>query len=338
MNHKIIKTVCLFFVFVLLLTCCKAENTQLPPSKQSDMQQSEQINPPNGEKMFVVGVSWQGMTAYVQRLEKIMKALANESDYVIRFIWMDGQNNAEKQISQVENFIAHKVDLILLNPSTYNNLAPAVTASEKASIPLITIITKLREQEHCTSYVGSDHMESAVLQGMAVGNFLNGKGKIAILEGTVGIEAQLARSAGYNQILSKFNNIKVIANQPAFWEQDDAYVIVENWLYNGIMPDVIMSQNDNMAIGALEAVKDAGLADRVKVFGIDGDKEAVQSIRDGGMAGTVFMDAYGQAKCIFQCLDAVKNKAEVKKEYIVPFIVLGQENINNPNIQDQLQY
>jgi len=290
------------------------------------------------ERMFVVGVSWQGVTPYGNRMKTLLIKFAEEADYEIRFIWMDGENNAEKQISQIENFIAHKVDLILLNPCSYYDLGSAVNAANDAGIPLITMITRVYEQERCTSFVGSDHKESALVQGTMVNDYLKQRGTIAILEGTVGIDAQLSRSEGYKQVLGQNPMLEVIASQPAFWEQDEAYVIVENWIHNGICPDVIMSQSDSMALGALEAVTEAGLEKQIRVFGIDGDREAVQSVRDGGMEGTVFQDAYSQIKYVFQCFDIIRNGGVPEKEYLVPFIALNKDNIDDEKIQSKLQY
>ena len=313
----------------LLISCRSGEPAQVIMDDAADFQD---------EKMFVVGVSWQGLTPYCLRLGKLLLELAEEADDEIRFIYMDGQNNTEKQISHVENFIAHKVDLILLNPCAFHNLASAATAANEAGIPLITIITRIEEQEICASYVGSNHKESALLQAEMVNRYLGMKGRIAILEGTIGIEAQLARAEGYKQILTQNPSLEVIASQPAFWEQDEAYVIVENWLHNGMRPDVIMSQNDSMALGALEAVTEAKLNDSIKVFGIDGDNEAVESIQEGGMEGTVFMDAFGQAKRIFECIDIIKSGNIPDKEYYVPFIVLSKDNIDDPSIRSKLRY
>lgn len=289
------------------------------------------------ENKFVVGVSWQGYTSYVRRLEKILIELSHKSSHNLEFIFMDGQNNFEKQISQVESFIAHKADVILLNPSSYSDLTPAVTAANTAGIPIITIITRVRNQEKCTSYIGSDHKESAILQGMLVGRYLEGVGNLAVLEGTQGIDAQLARTEGYREILAQYPYERVIVSQPAFWERDEAYMIVENWLHNGVPIDAIMSQNDSMALGAIEAVEEAGLAGKIKVFGIDGDSDAIQAVRDGRLEGTVFMDAYGQAERFYKCLDLMFEGQKLDKEYLIPFIVVTKENINNATINRKLQ-
>jgi len=246
---------------------------------------------------------------------------------------MDGRENYERQISQVENFISHKVDLILLNPCSFEKLTPAVTAAGNAGIPIITIITRVQNQDECLSFVGSDHTESAILEGTMAAEKLGGRGNIVVLQGTMGIEAQLARRKGYEQILAQYPDIAVVAMQPAFWEKGEGYMIVENLIYNGVPIDAVLSQNDNMALGAVEAVEDAGLQEVILVFGIDGDGPAIDAVAQGRLAGTVYMDAYQQARKITECIQMVRNGQMPKKEYLVPFVVLNEENIHDENVR-----
>ena len=328
------RLVWLCLLCALLLTACQPmPPVETPPAVPTAMPIA---TPTSGESRYVVGVAWQGMTPYVQRLEAQLLGFAKQLPFDIEFIMMDGSENYEKQISQVENFISHKVDLILLNPCSYEKLTPAVTAANNAGIPIITMITRVQNQRECLSFVGSDHKESAILEGTLAAESLQGQGSIVILEGTIGIEAQLERRKGYAEILALYPGLSVAAIQPAFWEKDEGYMIVENLIHNGIAIDAVLSQNDNMALGALEAVEAAEMQERILVFGIDGDSAAIEAVEQGRLAGTVYMDAYHQAKQISECIQMVRDGQTPEKEYFIPFVVLNKDTIHQSSVQELL--
>ena len=322
-----------FISLVLCLTSCAS-----PPTPSTPPEQVVQPTPssPEIQNRYVVGVAWQGMTPYVLRLQDWLLEFADDAPFEIEFMMMDGQENYEKQISQVENFIAHKVDLILLNPCSYEHLDPAVEAAKNANIPIITIITRIKNQDQCIAFVGSDHKESATLEFELAADKLNNSGNIVILQGTVGIEAQLLRSEGYKEKLEEYPNINVAAEQPAFWQRDEAYMIVENWIHNGLEFDAILSQNDYMALGALDAVREAGKENEIFVLGIDGDSDAIKAVESGQLTGTIYMDAYKQAQQIAECIQMMHDNITPQKEYLIPFIIVTDTTMTDPSVREQI--
>jgi inositol transport system substrate-binding protein len=134
---------------------------------------------------------------------------------------------------------------------------------------------------------------------------------------------------GYKEVLAKYPDIKIVAQQAASWQRADALTLVENWLQAGKDFTVVLSQNDNMAMGALKAIEDAKLADKIKVYGIDGDNDALQAVKDGRLAGTVFQDAKGQAEQAVASVLKLAKGETVEKMYVIPFQEVRKDNVGN---------
>jgi len=336
---KIFCKTILFIVIGLFITGCSAKNidySELLPNPGSQPVQSSPASSGNPSarnrisKKITIGVSMQGLEApYVARVKDyIEKTLQNVGPEVEAFI-LDGQENAEKQVSHMENFISRKMDAIILNPISYDKCVPAVDTVIKAGIPIITLITLVSNQKLCNSFVGSDHFESGVIEADMLVKKLNGKGNIVVLEGVMGIDSQIKRMEGYKQVLARYPEIKIIEQQTASWKRSEAYAIVQNWIENKKDFVAVLSENDNMAMGAVKAIEEAGRMGQILVFGIDGDEDALQAVADGRLEGTVFQDAEAQARQAVYCaIDLAKNK-EVHKEYVIPFKPVTKDNIKD---------
>lgn len=333
----IITLVLIIAMIVAMFVGCKAAPTEKPAVAETEAVAPAAEEPaaekPAAEepaKKIKIGVSMQGLDApYVVSVKKHVEAAVAAAGPNVEAIILDGQANAEKQVSQVENFIAQKVDAIILNPIAYDGCAPAVEAANKAGIPIITLITRVQNQELTATHSGSDHKESGIIEAQAVAEFMGGKGNIVVIEGVMGIDAQIQRMEGYNEVLANYPDIKIVAQNTAAWQRDQALDLVENWLQSGKQFDVVLAQNDNMAMGALKAIEDAGLADKIKVFGIDGDNDALQAVKDGRLYATVFQDAKGQAETAVTAAITLANGGTVDKEYIIPFQLVTKDNVGD---------
>jgi inositol transport system substrate-binding protein len=311
-----------FLILVMVLSvfagCAKPEVAAPAAGEQA----------PAAAKKIVIGVSMQGLDApYVLSVKKHVEAALAAAG--VDGIVLDGEAKAEKQVSQVENFIAQKVDAIILNPIAYDGCAPAVEAAQKAGIPIVTLITRVANQDKANSFIGSDHKDSGIIEAEMVAKDMGGKGNLGVIEGVMGIDAQIQRMEGYKEVLAKYPDIKIVAQQAASWQRADALTLVENWLQAGKDFTVVLAQNDNMAMGALKAIEDAKLADKIKVYGIDGDNDALQAVKDGRLAGSVFQDAKGQAEqAVASAIKLIKGEA-VDKQYVIPFKEVRKDNVGD---------
>ncbi|HIR77354.1 MAG TPA: substrate-binding domain-containing protein, partial [Candidatus Choladousia intestinipullorum] len=228
---------------------------------------------------ITIGVSFQGLSdEYIVRLSDAFKAKAEEAGVEIQIA--DGQMNAEKQVGQVENFIAQKVDVIVLNPISAEGCAPAVSAAKEAGIPIITLISTTSNQDEASTYVGSDAIESGEIQGEMVVEDLEGKGNIVVMYGQMGHDAQIGRYEGLLNAIEG-TEIEIIAEQTANWSREEGMSLMENWLSSGKEIDAVVAQNDAMALGALMAIEEKGLTGEIKVYGIDAQGEALDAVEEG---------------------------------------------------------
>lgn len=152
---------------------------------------------------------------------------------------------------------------------------------------------------------------------------------IAIIYGPMGSDAQLKRKAGYDEILAKYPDVKVVFEETANWVTADALKLVENWLSTGKEINAVVSQNDSMAMGALKAIEDAGKQDSIPVYGLDAVSDAVKAIADGRLAGTVSQDAPGQGALGVETMVNYLNGKKVEPINYTECVWVDKSNVAN---------
>jgi ABC-type sugar transport system substrate-binding protein len=180
-----------------------------------------------------------------------------------------------------------------------------------------------------TYYVGSQEVTAGELQMGYAGEKLGGKGNVAILMGGLTYEASFERSQGVKNIIeSKYPDIKVLAEETAEWQREKAVSVVENWITAyGDDLDAIFANNDEMALGAINALQAAGISD-VMVFGIDATPDGVKAIEDGTLTATVFQDAKGQSEGAMDfAIKAIKKEAITESVNWIPYVLVTKDNV-----------
>jgi len=279
-----------------------------------------------GERQPVIGVSLLNLAnEFIVTLNVEMKKQAEESG--VRLIVNDAQRSAERQVQQVETFIAQKVDAIVLNPCEVEASSPAVAKAIEAGIPIVNVNSETRTAP--TAFVGSRDEESARLAMEYIADRLDGKGGILMMHGYMGQAAQIKRDAGAREVLEKHPDLKLLAAQTAEWDRAKAVTLMENWLQaHGDKIDAVFAQNDEMAMGALLAIEQAGKKDRIVVVGVDAIADALKAVKDGRLDATVFQDAAGQGRgAVEVALRLIRGEA-VDKETYIPFKLVTRENIS----------
>ncbi len=263
---------------------------------------------------------------FISQLKKAMSQTADDVGVVL--IFKNGKNNPQKQVKHVEEFISQMVDIIILNAASYSDCAPAVDLAVQKGIPIVTVNTKVENQYKCESFIGSDAVQSGRLQLQSVANVFDGKCSFLYLKGPIGHEAELGRKIGMNEILSQFPDMHLIYEQSANWSMSEAYIITKNSLATYDKIDAVVAQNDEMALGALQAINDAGKSGQIKVFGIDAIPEALQAIKEGEMESTVLQNADIQGKEAILAAKSIALGKKVKKEIMISYKLIDKENIN----------
>jgi inositol transport system substrate-binding protein len=237
----------------------------------------------------------------------------------IEVVYMDGKYDAGRQLQQAENLIAQDVSALVLMAVDSVAAQPILTSAEDAGVPVVLVNRKLPDQDYPVAYVGSEDVVAGEIEMRAVAEALGGKGRIVILEGTYGHEPQLQRKRGYDNVLKEYPDIEVVATQTGKWYRNEAMAVMENWLQADMAIDAVVAENDEMALGALKAVEDAGRFGKIVIAGIDATPEALKYIKQGKLNITVFQDAKGQGRTAIEVALNVAQGNTVEKENLIPF-------------------
>jgi inositol transport system substrate-binding protein len=245
----------------------------------------------------------------------------------VELVVNDAQRSAEKQVQQVENFVAQRVDAIILNPCEVDASSPAVDRAIAAGIPIVNVNSETRSAP--TAFVGSRDEESARLAMEFIAQRLHGRGNVVMMHGYMGQAAQLKRDQGAREVLAKYPNLKLLAHQSAEWDRAKAIALMENWIQ--AYPDridAVFAQNDEMGMGAVIALEQAKKKDKVVVASVDAIADALQAVKDGRLDATVFQDARGQGEAAVETAVKIIKRQPFQKEVYLPFRLVTKENLS----------
>lgn len=276
---------------------------------------------------LVIGVSLLNLSnEFVVTLRDAMEAHAREMG--VRLIVNDAQRSPERQVQQIETFIAQKVDAIVLNPCEVEASSPAVDKALAAGIPVVNVNSETKAVP--SAFVGSRDEESARLGMAYIAERLQGQGCVLMMEGYMGQAAQIKRNAGARETLAKHPGLKLLTAQTAEWDRAKAVTLMENWLQAyGTSAQAVFAQNDEMAMGVLLALERAGRKKDIVVVGVDAIADALQAVRDGRLDATVFQDGQGQGRGAIDAALKLIRKEPVEKETFIPFQLVTKENVAN---------
>ena len=246
----------------------------------------------------------------------------------------DGQGDIAKKQSQVDNFIASRVDAIIIMLVDADSGAAISKTAAAAGIPLIFVnnapsnVDSLPDKQ---AFVGSNEEQAGTLETQTVCKMLAGKGKAVIMQGQLGTTGQRGRTKATHDVLStpECSGIKVVEEQSANWMRTPALDLMTNWLSAGVEFDAVIANNDEMALGAIQALKASGRKmDSVVVGGVDATADALAAVAAGDLHVTVFQNAAGQGRgAVDTARKIIKGEAVEKKTYI-PFELVTKENLS----------
>ncbi len=265
--------------------------------------------------------------AFTMELSNAVKEKAAELG--VELTVFDGGQDVSKQISQVESAVNQGYAGILIEPVSVDGIKPAAETAKKAGIPLVTVNQKITHQELTSAFVGANPVEGGELEMRTAANDIGGSGKVAFLLGPLGSDAQIGRTEGYYNVLKEFPGIEVVYEQTANWRTDEALKLVENWLQTGVELKAIVANNDGMALGALKAVEDAKMLDKIKIYGLDATPDALAAVREGRLSATISQSTSDQGMVAMETIVKIVNGESVPAE-----IIVGHTLINSSNIAD----
>jgi inositol transport system substrate-binding protein len=269
-----------------------------------------------------------GMTEYAGTLEGVTLQVE------------DAQNDVAKQLDQINNFIASGVDAIVVNPVDTSATQAMSDAAAAAGVPLVYVnrepinVDTLPDNQ---AFVASNEVESGTLETIEVCRLFSEAGKteanVYVMMGQLSNQAAVQRTADIHDVIDGGKcavKLNIIDEQTANWSRDEAQNLMSNWLSSGTAFDGVISNNDEMAIGAIQAMKAAGLdMATVVVGGVDATQDALAAMQAGDLDVTVFQDAAGQGKgAVDAALKLARGEAVDQKVYI-PFQLVTPANIGD---------
>lgn len=214
---------------------------------------------------------------------------------LVKLTTYNGDGSHITQLDQFNSIATLKYDAVILIPSDFISGDLLVHTAVRSGIPVIGSCGPVRSNE-LVSYIGSDEVEAGHLIATTVIDKMGGKGNVVILKGPVDMGGTIRRSIGIEKALLENPEIRVLDEKSANWLRDDAYLQMKQWLIafeNRI--DGVIAQNDEMALGAIRAIKEAG-EQILPTAGIDGIPDAVTAVKNGEMLLTLHQDAMTEAQ------------------------------------------
>lgn len=325
---KAVTAVCLMGAMVIGSAGCTKKEEPTPETPQAPTESNNK----ESDEGYKIAVLLPGPTGYFVATKEGVDAAAAENNISIEYA--DAQWDASKQLSQAEDFMVKGVDLIALCSVDSGAGEKIVKSANESNIPVLAFTNAIGtaesgEYEGLVSYVGQNEVNTGAVTGEVAKSLLGeGGGKAILIEGVPGTTPQINRKKGLEQALEG-SGIEIIYNQTSNWEKEQALKIVEDLIQKKTEFDIVICQDDNSATGAGQALKEAGIKDKVKVVGLGGSKDGLAAIKDGTIDGTTYMSAVEEGRTAIET--ALKF---LKGESVEPVTEIKQVEVNKDNVDD----
>jgi ribose transport system substrate-binding protein len=278
-----------------------------------------------GDAPLRVGVTVYDMSSFITQGQEGMEAYAKENN--IELLWNSAGGDVAAQAGQVEQLTNADVDAIIVVPVQADSLAPQLQAAKSAGIPVIAVNTTLSDESAITSSVLPDDVAAGKQEMEMMANELDGEGDIVILQGPLGSSPELDRTEGIESVLAKNPGIKVLAKDTANWTRDQAVNKAKNWISSfGDDIDGIVAENDDMGLGAVQALKEAGMKG-IPVVGIDGIQDGLKAVQNSDFIGTSLQHGRVELATGLAVAQKVAKGEQVDKEYTYVMPPITPDNV-----------
>ncbi|MDN6385632.1 MAG: D-ribose ABC transporter substrate-binding protein [Alkalibacterium sp.] len=273
------KFVALFATSALLLGACGTTGLEGSNTEDNGEEEIENIDP--NDMVVGLSVSTLNNPFFVSLEEGVVNTAESEGTEVST---VDAQDDTAKQLNDVSDLIQQDVDVLLINPVDSAAIEPAIESANSAGIPVITI-DRSTEGGEVVTLVASDNVEGGEMAAQYIIDLVGEGATTVQLEGVPGAAATRERGEGFMNIAE--DGLDVVDSQTANFNRSEGLTVMENMLQSNENVEAIFAQNDEMALGALEAIEAAGLAEDIVVVGFDGNDDAIEAIEAGRMDATI---------------------------------------------------
>ena len=259
-------------------------------------------------------------------IAKLLKAVVAKENPGVELVMVDSKEDVATQLGQVENFVTQGLDAIVLVAANTDATDPMTKAAMDAGIPLVYVNRKPSNLPEGVVYAGSDSIDAGRFQAEWLAKALNGKGNCVIMNGNLTQEAAQKRTEGVKEVFAKYPDIKITKEDTGNWSRAEGLALMENWLSTGDEIDCVASNNDEMAIGAIQAIEAAGKLGKILVGGVDASPDALDEMAKGRLNMTVFQNAKGQGEAGIKAAIALARGEKTEPLVWVPYEPVTPEN------------
>jgi ribose transport system substrate-binding protein len=285
----------------------------------------EEAGPGGDEGRARIGLSLSTLgNPFFVTLQEGAQGAADEAG--AELIVADAQDDAQTQADDVQNFITQQVDVIVINPVDSAAIVPSVEAANQANIPVVTV-DRASEGGEIAAHIASDNVQGGRTAGEFLFEEIGGQGNVAQLEGIAGTSAAQERGQGFQEALDEATGVELVATQTANFDRDEGFTVAQNIFQAN--PDLagLFAQNDEMALGAVEAAREAGTLEDLVIVGFDAIDDALAAIQDGDMEATIAQQPSEMGRLSVEAAADIAAGEEVEEETLIEVLLVTPDNV-----------
>ena len=247
----------------------------------------------------------------------------------IELRFADAQGDVGRQLSQIQNFAAQDAAAIIVNAADTSATPGMTKLAREAGVPLVYVNRKPSEETLPPGvvFVGSEYLQAGTLEMEELARLMNHRGNVAVMVGELASNGAQLRTKAVEDVVAKYPGMTIVEKQVGNFQRERGLDLMNNWLTAGTAIDAVAANNDEMAIGAIMAIQQAGIAPgKILVGGVDATPDALAELAKGTLAVTVFQNARGQAQGAFDAARKLSRGEKVDSFVWIPFELVTREN------------
>lgn len=244
----------------------------------------------------------------------------------VELIVSDARDDAQTQANDIQNFVTQGVDVIIVNPVDSAGIVPSIEAANQADIPVITV-DRAAEGGEIASHIASDNVQGGEMATEFLIEQIGGSGTVAQLEGIAGTSAARDRGEGFQNAIDAASGVEVVASQTANFDRDEGFTVAQNIFQANRDLAGVFAQNDEMALGAVEAAREGGILEDIVIVGFDAVEDALNAIKAGNMAATIAQQPDLMGRLSVETAADISAGDTVEENQPVEVKLVTQENV-----------
>ena len=250
----------------------------------------------------------------------------------IELIVVEGDGDVQTEITNIESLIQQGCDAIIVSSLSGTSIYPAYKEVHDAGIPLVIAASGCAQEDedaynYYDTFVSTDEVEMGRAAADYATELLNGEGKIVMIRGVVESTNSMNRYVGWNEQVVNYPGLEVIVEQAANWLRLDANQVMTNILQANPEIDLVYCENDEMAMGCLEAIQDAGREDEIMIISMDGQEDAAQEVQKGGPFKLTITNCSDTTEALAAAYKLAQGES-VDKRIVLPYEMVTSENVD----------